>query len=54
MTFNESKRNTIQDYSSKVVPLRNESLIFVWLDIANYSRTGIRKISQGLVCRDQT
>ena len=41
MTFNESKSNTIQDYSSEVVPLRNESLIFVWLDIANYSRTGL-------------
>jgi hypothetical protein len=23
-----------------VTPLRDESLIFIWLDIANYSRTG--------------
>ena len=40
MTFNETKRNTIQDYSAEIIPLRQESLIFTWLDIANYSRTG--------------
>ena len=41
MTYNETKRNTIQDYSAEIIPLREESLIFVWLDIANYSRQGV-------------
>lgn len=40
LTFNVSKRNTIQDYEISIIPLREESLIFTWLDIANYSRTG--------------
>jgi len=40
LTFNVTQRNTIQDYEISTMPLREESLIFTWLDIANYSQTG--------------
>ena len=40
ITYNDSERNTILDYSIEIIPLNAEDQIFHWLDIANYSVTG--------------
>jgi hypothetical protein len=42
ITYHDSERNTILDYSIEIVPLNEEDTIFYWLDIANYSVTGFQ------------
>ena len=42
ITYNDSERNTILDYSIDIVPLDEQDKIFYWLDIANYSVTGFQ------------
>ena len=42
ITYNDSERNTILDYSIDIIPLDEQDKIFYWLDIANYSVTGFQ------------
>ena len=42
ITYNDSERNTILDYSIDIIPLEEQDTIFHWLDIANYSVTGFQ------------